>query len=74
MILHTIVPRELIFQTSETSFETKELYLYNGIPILAEATEDHRLRVSEIISTNPNHYMHPECIPGTIISPFPTEK
>ncbi|WAA13550.1 YlzJ-like family protein [Fervidibacillus halotolerans] len=72
MILHTTLPRELIFQELDQSHEEKQMYLYHGIPIIAQPTEDNQLRISQVLSTNPNHFLHPHCIPGRTVSLFPS--
>lgn len=73
MILHTILPRELIFQFSAESAQRERTFLYNGIYVLAEQVDGNRWRIRQIISTDPNDYLDPNCVPGKIISLFPQD-
>lgn len=68
MILYTMMPYEQIFPHSEESSVNEVMISYNGIPLLAEWTENHEYRVIRIVSTDPNHYINPSCMPGSKIS------
>jgi hypothetical protein len=68
MILYTMMPYEQIFPPNEESSVNEVMISYNGIPLLAEWTENHEYRVIRIVSTDPNHYINPSCMPGSKIS------
>ncbi len=68
MILYTTMPQELVFQTNDTEFNKQMIIEHNGIPMLVERNEENNLRVLQIMSSNPNHYLDERYCPGTILS------
>lgn len=68
MILYTMMPQELIFPTREEEYGKHTLLKYKGIPLLAEAGADNSYTVVRILSTDPQHFLDPDCTPGTKIS------
>ncbi|WP_041966679.1 YlzJ-like family protein [Mesobacillus selenatarsenatis] len=64
MILYTMMPHEQVFPPEEGAVN-QVMVSYNGIPIMAELTENHEYRVVRVMSTDPNHYMEPTCLPGS---------
>lgn len=69
MILHTIVPAELIFQGESTNNMSKErTILYQGIPVIIEIINEHNFQIKQIISTDPNHYLQKGIYPGATVS------
>lgn len=68
MILYTMVPHEQVFPPSGEGAVNQMMVSYNGIPIMAEYTENHEYRIVRVMSTDPSHYMVPECLPGSTIS------
>ncbi len=68
MILYTMMPLEQVFPASEEETMNQVMIAYNGIPMIAEWTESQEYRVVRILSTNPNHYLEPSCMPGSKIS------
>jgi hypothetical protein len=68
MILYTMMPYEQVFPPAEDSSSQQIMINYNGIPVMAEWTENHEYRVVRVMSTDPNHYMNNSCMPGSIIS------
>ncbi|WP_079508487.1 YlzJ-like family protein [Mesobacillus jeotgali] len=68
MILYTMMPYEQVFPHSEEGAVSQVMISYNGIPIMAEWTENHEYRVVRVMSTDPNHYMEPSCLPGSTIT------
>jgi hypothetical protein len=68
MILYTMMPHEQVFPPSEDVAVNQVMMSYNGIPIMAELTDNHEYRVVRVMSTDPNHYMEPSCLPGSTIS------
>ncbi|MBS4199014.1 YlzJ-like family protein [Bacillus sp. FJAT-49732] len=66
MILHTIVPPELIFQYSEDAFSSQTPITRNGIPMIVEQSGQ-MYKVIRIMSSNPDDYLKAEYSPGTYI-------
>ncbi|KHD86553.1 YlzJ-like family protein [Heyndrickxia ginsengihumi] len=67
MILHTMMPKEMIFPTDSLEFTKQEMIAYNGVPILAEQVEQ-GYRIIRILSSNPNDYLQAELMPGTLLN------
>ncbi|MBO0993061.1 YlzJ-like family protein [Bacillus sp. SD088] len=67
MIIHTIVPLELIFQGSEQEFAGQQMITRNGIPLLVEQ-DDKMYKVVRIMSSNPDDYLRSDLYPGALIS------
>ncbi|WP_174735063.1 YlzJ-like family protein [Mesobacillus harenae] len=65
MILYTAMPQELVYQTDPQEYSQQLMVSYNGIPVLAERTEDHNYRVVRVMSTDPSHFLEAGCTPGT---------
>ncbi|NKE06441.1 YlzJ-like family protein [Mesobacillus selenatarsenatis] len=68
MILYTMMPHEQVFPPNEEAAVNQVMISYNGIPIMAEYTENHEYRVVRVMSTDPNHYMETSCLPGSTIT------
>lgn len=68
MILYTMIPYEQVFPESGEMSANHVMLSYKGIPVMAEWTEHHEYRVIRVMSTDPNHYMDPDCMPGSKIS------
>ncbi|KUP07165.1 ribonuclease [Bacillus coahuilensis m2-6] len=67
MILHTVVPYELIFPTESSRFLSQKMVTYNGIPLLVQ--EDQQgYRIVRIMSSNPMDYMSQDMCPGEYLS------
>lgn len=67
MILHTIVPADLIFQSSEIEETSEQLFLYQGIPVACQPLNSQEWQVTKIMSTNPEHFLHDQIFPGAIM-------
>ncbi|MFE8699136.1 YlzJ-like family protein [Cytobacillus sp. FJAT-54145] len=68
MILYTMMPQELIFQSEASEFGKQSTISYNGIPLLVEMVEDQSYRVVRILSSDPSHFLDQRCSPGEKIS------
>lgn len=68
MILHTILPQELIFGAEMTERKEEYLLSVNGVPVLCEPVNNFEMRVTKILSTNPNHYLQANLYPGALLS------
>ncbi|PLR94778.1 YlzJ-like family protein [Bacillus sp. T33-2] len=69
MILYTMMPQELVYP-GDGEATSQTMISYNGIPLLAELTDEHEYRVVRVLSTDPAHYLQPYCTPGSKISAF----
>lgn len=68
MILYTIMPQEMIFQTEAEEFGKQKMVSYDGIPMLVEMTAGHQCRILRIMSSDPSHYMNERYTPGSMIT------
>lgn len=66
MILHTIVPIELLEEPCAAARETVES---GGVFLELEKTEG-KMRISRLISTDPADYLRAEYTPGHDYTPF----
>ncbi|MBW8348927.1 YlzJ-like family protein [Bacillus sp. IITD106] len=66
MILHTIVPPELIFQENDEVYSGQIPISRNGIPMIVEQS-GHMYRVIRIMSSDPADYLKAELSPGAFI-------
>lgn len=71
MILHTIVPKEVIYQNEFESVTNEMMMSYEGIPVMVQQINNYQVQISKIMSTDPQHYLHTKCYPGAIISIWP---
>ncbi|RDI47397.1 YlzJ-like family protein [Falsibacillus pallidus] len=67
MILYTSMPQELIFPPGENTFDSTKMITWNGIPLMVQKC-DQGYRVMRIMSSDPSHYLTPECEPGQYIN------
>jgi hypothetical protein len=68
MILYTIMPIEQVYPTQEQDFSQQKMITYKGIPMIVSETEDRSYQVVRIMSSDPQHYLDADCLPGTKIS------
>ncbi|WP_066288856.1 YlzJ-like family protein [Bacillus sp. FJAT-29937] len=68
MILYTMMPQELIYQTNESEFDKQKVVSYQGIPVLVNIDDGQTGTVVRIMSSDPAHFMNEACFPGTKIS------
>ncbi|WP_243386927.1 YlzJ-like family protein [Bacillus kexueae] len=69
MILYTMMPQELIFQDTQQSFDGPKLVYMRGIPILVQENNQKQYEIVRVLSTDPNHYLLDQLIPGQTVSP-----
>jgi hypothetical protein len=68
MILHTIVPQDLIFKNSEADQELEEqMVLYDGVQVTAQLINGGQMRINKILSTDPSHYLRSDIYPGAVL-------
>ncbi|GER65682.1 hypothetical protein BpJC7_02910 [Weizmannia acidilactici] len=65
MILHTMMPHELMFP-EEAGFSHFETLNVQGVPVLAEQL-DEGYRIVRILSTNPYDFLRPGLAPGNVV-------
>ncbi|MBS4189290.1 YlzJ-like family protein [Bacillus sp. FJAT-49705] len=68
MILYTMMPQELIYQTEPSEFNRQKLITYEGIPLLVQMDEGQTCTVIRVMSSNPVHFMSATCFPGAKIT------
>ncbi|MBT2755956.1 YlzJ-like family protein [Mesobacillus foraminis] len=68
MILYTMMPQELIYPHEEEKASPGLMVSYNGIPVLAEQEDGFNYRIVRVMSTDPAHFLKPNCTPGTKFS------
>jgi hypothetical protein len=68
MILYTMMPEEMIFPAENQENASPLMMNYNGVPVLAEMADGGSYRIVRILSTDPSHFLKPDCAPGTKIS------
>ncbi|NLM96562.1 MAG: hypothetical protein GX175_02930 [Halanaerobiaceae bacterium] len=69
MLNYSIYPGELIFEDYDTfEAEYEEIELNDEVRLLVERINNNQLKISQIISSNPNYYLLQEFQPGTILN------
>jgi len=69
MINYSIYPGELVFEDYDV-FETEyeEIEINNEVSLLVERVNNNQLKISQIISSNPQYYLFQELQPGTVLN------
>lgn len=68
MILYTMMPQELIYQTDSADYENQKVITYEGIPLLVNMNEGQTCTVIRIMSSDPLHFLNESCFPGAKIT------
>ncbi|MBY0120635.1 YlzJ-like family protein [Bacillus sp. S/N-304-OC-R1] len=68
MILYTMMPQELVYQTNESDYAKQKLVSFQGIPVLVNMDDSQTCTVIRIMSSDPAHYLHESCFPGAKIT------
>ncbi|WP_062105021.1 YlzJ-like family protein [Bacillus niameyensis] len=66
MILHTIVPPELIFPDNDQGFQNQNTIIRQGIPLVVEQ-DGNMYKVVRIMSSNPSDFLRNDLCPGAYI-------
>lgn len=67
MLLYTIVPPEMIFDESQEELP-QEIEIKDGsVSLLCQTFPGGEMRISRIISSNPQDYLKPGWQPGSIV-------
>ncbi|KXG10608.1 YlzJ-like family protein [Anoxybacillus rupiensis] len=64
MILYTMMPEHLIFQTDSSEYTKQKVIYYDGIPFLVEETETKEWQIVRNLSTNPADFLQQKYAPG----------
>lgn len=68
MILWTPMQLELVFNGLEKmNAPNYEQLILQGVPMLVEKTADGRQKIVKLLSTDPNHYLKEEYLPGNYV-------
>ncbi|MEJ6951654.1 YlzJ-like family protein [Natronospora cellulosivora (SeqCode)] len=68
MINYSIYPPEAVFEDyDDYEIEYEEITLNDGVVLQMERINNQELKVSRIISSNPQNYLRTDIQPGTII-------
>jgi hypothetical protein len=68
MILYTMMPNELVFPAQEDMFTQQQFIEMNGVSMIVEKNEEQQYRIVRLLSTDPQHYLSEEYMPGMIIA------
>ena len=66
MILYTIMPEQLVYQTDYSQYERQKIVNVNGIEMVVSEENSQYYSVVRVLSTNPSHYLQYE--PGQKIT------
>lgn len=70
MILYTVMQLELVLEGfDQTRYPLHKILYYEDVPVLVEETSGGYKRVIKVLSTNPEHYLNPRLVPGSLIKP-----
>jgi hypothetical protein len=62
------MPNELIYPVQEEMFGLQQLVVVNGVSMLVEKNEKEEYRIVRLLSTDPQHYLSEEYMPGMTLS------
>ncbi|PFA23901.1 ribonuclease [Bacillus cereus] len=66
MILYTIMPEQLVYQTDDSQYERQKIVNMNGVEMVVSEENSQYYSVVRVLSTNPSHYLQYE--PGQKIT------
>lgn len=67
MILYTMVPQEVIFQSDLKEFDKLIEVTYEGVPLLVEMGNMGSCRIIKVLSSDPAHFLESKFSPGNTI-------
>jgi len=67
LIIHSIIPNEIIFAEQNTGITERQNIIYKGNILEVTCLEEDRYRIDRIISGSLNSYLDPDMQPGNII-------
>ncbi|MEN1934292.1 YlzJ-like family protein [Paenibacillus sp. 102] len=66
MILYTIMPEQLVYQTDYSQYERQKIVNVNGVEMVVSEENSQYYSIVRVLSTNPSHYLQYE--PGQKIT------
>ncbi|MBC6972068.1 YlzJ-like family protein [Bacillus sp. Xin] len=66
MILYTIMPEQLVYQTDYSQYEQQKIVNVNGVEMVVSEENSQYYSIVRVLSTNPSHYLQYE--PGQKIT------
>jgi hypothetical protein len=72
MILHSVIPNEVIFEGMEQFNPQYEVIELQGISMQVERISNNEARIVRLYSVNPQDFLNPELSPGALITYSPT--
>ncbi|MDP3487142.1 MAG: YlzJ-like family protein [Bacillota bacterium] len=67
MVLYTIVPEEIVFQSKEEICASQEI-VYNGKRVLVQPIDFKSFKIVQLISSDPSDFLLTDFQPGSIIT------
>lgn len=68
MILHSIVPNEIVFKGFAGNFSVNYYEAeFNGEKVLVEEFQENRFRIARLLGTCPRTFLDPAFLPGNIV-------
>ncbi|MGE5615135.1 MAG: YlzJ-like family protein [Bacillota bacterium] len=68
MIIHSIIPPEVIFQGFPGNIDTKCYEAeFRGEKVMVEQLQDNQFRIARLLETCPHKFLDPAFMPGTIV-------
>lgn len=67
MVLYTIIPEEIVFQSNEEISASQEI-IYNGKRILVQPIDFKSFRIVQLISSDPSDYLLTDFQPGSVVT------
>jgi len=68
MVLHTIVPEEIVFQGQQEELSGSQEIEFKGKKVLVQPLDFKRFRVVQIISSDPTDFLDSELQPGAVVT------
>lgn len=68
MILYTMMPQELIYQTPDSEFGKQKIVDVNGVSMIVAENSPKEYQVVRVLSTNPNDFLNEQYTPGAKIN------
>ncbi|WP_410983389.1 YlzJ-like family protein [Bacillus cereus] len=66
MILYTIMPEQLVYQSDYSQYEQQKIVNVNGVEMVVSEENSQYYSIVRVLSTNPSHYLQYE--PGQKIT------
>lgn len=67
MVLYTIVPEEIVFESKEEICASQEIF-YHGRRILVQPIDFKSFKIVQLISSDPSDYLLTDFQPGSVVT------